>query len=221
MTNVNLEQHVGGDRSVVAAARISLGNEWAEWRGAKDEKLINFLMANHHGTPFEHNLFTFSIHAPIFVAREWMRHRIGSFNEKSGRYAEMEPDFYIPDHFREPSPSNKQGSVGHGEGVKSSMWCHDQHGIVYTANETCYNAYLELLSNGVAREQARMVLPLNMFTDFVWTVNARSLMHFLNLRRAENAQQEIRDYTPELEQLFNQEMPVTYEAWVKNGFVAP
>lgn len=219
--NVNLEQHVGGDRSVIAAARTSYDAGWAEWRGLPDEKLIGYLMKHQHGTPFEHNLFTFSVHAPIFVAREWFRHRIGSFNEKSGRYAELEPDWFIPHHFRIPNPENKQGSIEHEEGYRGAGWCADQRGIVYTAAQTCYNAYMELLANGVAREQARIVLPLNIYTDFVWSVNARSLMNFLSLRRAEDAQQEIRDYTPEIEELFRQEMPVTYKAWVKNGFVAP
>lgn len=221
MTRVELVQHVGGDRSVVAAARTSYDAGWAEWRGLSDEKLINYLMKHKHGTPFEHNLFTFTVHAPIFVAREWFRHRIGSFNEKSGRYAELEDTFWKPNGWRIPDPNNKQGSILRDVSLATSKWTWYNDGVLDRAYAHAYDSYQELIRQGVAREQARAVLPLGIYTDFVWTVNARSLMNFLNLRRAENAQQEIREYTPELEQLFRQEMPVTYEAWVKNGFVAP
>lgn len=218
---INLVQAVGGDASVVSSARASYNKEWSYEVEAKDERLINYLMKHRHGTPFEHNLFTFEVHAPIFVAREWFRHRIGSFNEVSGRYAELKPEFFLPEDWRIPNPENKQGSIEHGEGYQWAEWCYTIMDKVDQHNQMCYNLYEELLKEGVAREQARMVLPLNIYTDFVWTVNARSLMNFLALRRAENAQKEIREYTPALEQFFEQEMPITYRAWRDNGFIAP
>src|SRR5688500_8222407 len=208
---------MGGDRSVTASARTSYDAGWAEWRGLPDEKLINYLMKHKHGTPFEHNLFTFSVHAPIFVAREWMRHRIGSFNEKSGRYAELEDTFWTPVVWRTPDPNNKQGSIPRPVSLANSQWTWYNHDLLDKSYRQSYDTYQELIRQGVAREQARAVLPLGIYTDFVWSINARSLMHFLNLRRAENAQFEIREYTPELEELFRQEMPVTYEAWVKRS----
>lgn len=221
MSNVNLVQAVGGDASVVSSARASYNKEWSEEVNAKDEKLIGYLMKHKHGTPFEHNMFTFQIHAPIFVAREWFRHRIGSFNEVSGRYAELKPDFFYPEHWRVPNPENKQSSIPHEDGYQGAEWCFVQGDRLAKHYRACYNLYQEMLADGVAREQARMVLPLGIYTDFVWSVNARSLMNFLSLRRAENAQEEIRDYTPEIEKFFEQEMPVTYRAWRDNGFVAP
>lgn len=221
MTRVNLVQHVGGDASVVSAARASYNKEWDAYYNEKDGRLINYLMKHRHGTPFEHNLFTFEVHAPIFVAREWFRHRIGSFNEVSGRYAELRKDFYYPDHWRIPNPENKQGSIEHDDGYQWNEWCFVQSDKLDKLYEMCYTTYEEMIADGVAREQARMVLPVGIYTDFVWSVNARSLMNFLALRRAENAQQEIREYTPEIEKLFEQEMPVTYGAWRENGFVAP
>lgn len=218
---VNLVQAVGGDASVVSSARASYNKDWSNIIAEGDDKLINYLMKHKHGTPFEHNLFTFEVHAPIFVAREWFRHRIGSFNEVSGRFAELKPDFYYPNHFRVPNPKNKQGSVEHEDGYQWAEWCYVQMDRLAKHSRMCYDLYQQMLGDGVAREQARMVLPLNIYTDFVWSVNARSLMNFLSLRRADNAQKEIRDYTPALEQFFQNEMPITYRAWRDNGFVAP
>jgi thymidylate synthase (FAD) len=205
--------------SVVAAARVSngLGPEEASKGQEKDRGLINYLMKHRHGTPFEHNLFTFYIKAPIFVAREWMRHRIGSYNEISGRYTEFVPDFYVPDIFRQSSQSNKQGSEILDDPL-AGKWLAKEIAIW---NLKAYEKYQLLLDRGLAKEMARMVLPLNLYTQYYWTVNARSLMNFLNLRCGQDAQWEIRMYAEAIKEIFKEKMPMTFLAWQENGYLAP
>lgn len=211
---VTLEAHLGGDLDVVNAARVSFGRR-SEVLDAAGEKLIGYLMRERHGTPFEHNLFRFHVTCPLFVAREWFRHRIGSFNELSARYAEVPDRWWVPDAVRtrvgapgrytyEPLPS--------AEGAVSEI---DSHG------RESFALYRRLLDGGVAPEQARSVLPVGMYTEFWWSVNARSLMNFLNLRTAPEAQAEIRVYASAVEDLWATTMPVTHAAWVANGRVAP
>lgn len=216
---VKLVNSTGGDLSVVAAARVSngLGPEEASKGEESDSKLINYLMKHRHGSPFEHNLFTFYIKCPLFVAREWQRHRIGSYNELSGRYTEFKPEFYIPDLAREPGPTNKQGSQII-ENPSAHKWLKVEVSKWSTA---AYDEYKFLLNKGIAREMARMVLPLNLYTEFYWTVNARSLMNFLSLRLGEDAQWEIRQYAEAISLLFNDAMPITYASWVNNNRLAP
>lgn len=210
---VKLVQASASDLSVVAAARVSLGvtAEEASKGERDDRRLIRYLLRHHHGTPFEHNLFTFLVKAPIFVVREWHRHRIGwSYNEVSGRYTEMEEWFYVPDRVRVPAPSNRQGSVLPPSGL-------DEEDLLIAnirrSTDIAYFAYNDLLRRGVAREMARIVLPLNTYTSFYASCNARSLMHFLNLRLAEDAQWEIRQYAEAMALLFEEEMPVTASEW--------
>lgn len=228
---VLLVDSMANDYKVVQAARISTGKEripgahlgegLAE-REAKDAKLINFLMSNGHGTPFEHSVFQFYIKCPIFVAREWQRHRIASYNEFSMRYAEVTDEtaeFYIPDHVRVKDPNNKQSSVRE-EGVV----VHDDYSVaewMQLQTQRAYEAYRVLLVGGVAREMARLVLPVNIYTKFWFTVNARSLMNFLMLRNAPGAQWEIQQYAQALEDIFADKMPVTWQAFRANGRRAP
>lgn len=209
---------MGGDLSVVNSAKVSFNKRSTE-TGEGEEKLINYLMKHRHGSPFEHSYFTFHVKAPLFVVREWQRHRIGSFNEMSGRYVEFEPDFYIPEMWRVPAETNKQGSVVPADKLWS--WHLDSSAIYQDAIDTSYGQYRLLLDQGVAKEMARMVMPLSLYTEFYWTVNARSLMNFLNLRTGENAQWEIRQYAFALEDIFQQRMPATYWAWVYNDRLAP
>jgi len=215
---IRLIDSMGDDQSVVAAARVSNGVIEETSRGeVSDGKLINYLMKHRHGTPFEHVVFTFHIKCPIFVAREWMRHRIGSYNEISGRYVEFKPDFYTPDRWRVPAKTNKQGSVVDAD-WKFDL---DAHSMYNLAMDSAFTAYQGLLDTGVAREMARMVLPLSLYTEFYWTVNARALMNFLSLRSAEDAQYEIRVYANEIMELFKLSAPLTYWAWVENKYLAP
>jgi len=216
---VKLINVYGGDISVVAAARVSngLGPEEASKGEEQDQKLINYLMKHRHGTPFEHNLFTFYVKVPIFVAREWQRHRIGSYNEKSGRYTEFEPEFYIPNGFRKSGATNKQGSEPVDD-PKAAEWLKE--GFIKWS-QMAYDEYVFLLKQDLAKEMARMVLPLNLYTEYYWSVNARSLMNFLSLRTGEDAQWEIQMYAKAIEPMFDAIMPMTYKAWIDNGRIAP
>lgn len=206
---VRLVSHNASDQSVVSAARVSNGIIGDEWRGEKDEKLIRFLLKHQHGTPFEHNSMTFLVKAPLFVVREWHRHRIGwSYNEVSGRYAELEEEFYVPERIRLPHPTNKQGSVDSDDVNLGWML-----GQISESSEDAFKAYHRLLEDGMAREMARLVLPLNTYTSFYATCNSRSLMHFLGLRLDEGAQWEIQEYGRALEEIWRDLMPVTHAAW--------
>ena len=211
---VLLVDHMASDVKVVGAARVSTGKTPEESsKGPEgDAKLIEFLMAHHHGTPFEHAVFQFYVKAPIFVVREWQRHRMASYNEQSGRYAEFQPEFYQPDHTRGTDPKNKQSSVRTGDRAPLGL---------KRMAEAAYAEYRAMLDAGIAREMARIVLPLSLYTSFWFTVNARSLMNFLALRNAPAAQWEIQQYAVAIEALFGEVMPLTYAAFVKSGRVAP
>ena len=230
---VELEDFMGGDLRVVNSAKVS-NHKRSEEMGGSEEKLINYLMKNRHGSPFEHIYFTFYVKAPIFVVREWQRHRIGSFNEMSGRYVQFEPDFYIPEQVRVPGTTNKQGSKiptelsDLPEDLKDVVepdvidrWNIHAREELLEAYINSYDDYKYLLNIGVAKEMARMVLPLSLYTEMFWTVNARSLMNFLNLRTGENAQWEIRQYADAIELIFAEKMPITWDAWRGNGKLAP
>ncbi len=170
-------------------------------------------------TPFEHNSFRFHIRTPIFVAREWFRHRIGSFNEESGRYHKLEGDFYVPPRTALRTQVGKPGAYSF-EPLQEAVAAEtlDTFERVY---KQLYDEYLKLIEMGVAKELARALLPLGIYTQFYWTLNARSLMNFLALRNAEAAQYEIRTYAKAVERLFAKEMPVTYESFVSFGRLVP
>ena len=206
------------DLSVVNGARVSFARRKEEMDDS-DEGLIRFLMRDRHGTPFEHNSFRFHIRCPIFVAREWMRHRVGSFNEFSLRYAKASDDFYVPEADDVRSQVGKPGAYSF-EPVPDEVaeTTREQLQAVY---DTAYRTYHELVELGVARELARCVLPVGAYTEFYWTVNARSLMNFLSLRNAETAQREIRRYAEACERFLEEQMPVTYAAFVANDRTAP
>lgn len=212
------------DDFVVQAARVSTVGENA---GTDGEKLIPYLMRNRHGSPFEHGSMTFRIEAPIFVFREFHRHRIGwSYNEESARYKEMEPVFYVPDTGRRIVQEGKPGAYKYVHGTPEQyQLTHDLlKGVAYTA----YEAYQEMLKNGVAREVARMCLPVNLFSSMYATCNPRSLMAFLSLRtQREHAlftstpMQEIDMVASKMESLWASLMPITWQAYEDAGRVAP
>jgi len=176
-------------------------------------------MRERHGTPFEHNAFRFHIRAPIFVAREWFRHRVGSFNEFSMRYAKATDDFYVPEPEDVRTQVGKPGAYSF-EPVSDDVaeTTREELRKVY---ELAFATYEQLVELGVARELARAALPVGAYTEFFWTVNARALMNFLSLRNAETAQREIRRYAEACEHFFAERMPVTYEAFVAAGRVSP
>lgn len=218
-SSLSVVQVCADDLMVVNAARVSFGTK-SDAMDAKEIGIVNYLMRCRHGSPFEHNMFTFYVRCPIFVAREWFRHRIGSFNEYSARYKEMKPDFFFtpPESFRK-----RVGKPGHytyeqiedEDVIKFSQECQLE------AARSAWGSYQQQLGQGVAMEVARNVLPVNIYTEFYWTVNARALMNFLSLRNHEAALKEIRLYAECVEMLFGEAMPVTAGAFVENDRVAP
>lgn len=215
------------DAMVAKAARVSTIGKNSAADDLPTERLINYLMRDRHGSPFEHTTFTFLVEAPIFVAREHMRHRAGwSYNEESGRYKELEGMFYVPSSSRalvqvgKPGAySFKSGSDTHFARMASNM---------LEAYGEAFLAYKDMLKAGIAREVARMVLPVGLFTSYYATCNARSLMHFLSLRTISEEsrfpsfpQREIEMVAERMEHELALSMPHTYAAFVKNGRVAP
>jgi thymidylate synthase (FAD) len=215
---VRLDAAMASDLSVANAARVSFARRKDELDEA-DEGLIRFLMRERHGTPFEHNAFRFHIRCPIFVAREWFRHRVGSFNEFSMRYAKATDDFYVPEADDVRSQVGKPGAYSF-EPVDPEL-AETTREELQALYDTAYATYQRLVEQGVARELARSVLPVGAYTEFYWTVNARALMNFVSLRAADTAQREIRRYADAVERLFAERMPVTHEAFVASGRVAP
>ena len=215
---VRLDAAMADDLSVVNSARVSFGRR-VETMTDAEEGLVRFLIRHRHGTPFEHNSFRFHLRTPIFVAREWFRHRIGSFNEFSMRYAEATDDFYVPAPEAVRTQVGKPGAYSF-EPVPPEVAKTTQAALTNAYN-VAYTTYRDLIEKGVAREVARVVLPVGAYTEFYWTVNARALMNFLALRSHETAQHEIRVYAESIERMFEQRMPVTYGAWVANERVAP
>ncbi|HVM18120.1 MAG TPA: FAD-dependent thymidylate synthase [Gaiellaceae bacterium] len=215
---VRLDGAMASDLSVVNAARVSFARR-KEAMDEADEGLVRFLLRERHGTPFEHNAFRFHVRCPIFVAREWFRHRIGSFNEFSMRYARATDDFYVPEPEDVRTQVGKPGAYTF-EPVDAELaeTTRDELRAVY---EHAYATYERLVEQGVARELARAVLPVGAYTEFFWTVNARALMNFVSLRNAETAQREIRRYAAAVESFLAQLMPVTHAAFVANDRTAP
>ncbi len=230
---VTLVDSMGDDLIIVNAARVSHAKK-SDWdytfsgtgpnnatkslREA-DKGLIGYLMRNRHGTPFEMVQFQFHISTFIGVAREWQRHRIGSFNEVSTRYVEMAPEFYHPP---DRAVRSQIGKPGHYEMVQmTSHEAEQTQKIMEQAYKDAHRAYLELINHGVAKELARNVLPLGLSTEFYWSVNLRSVFNFLSLRTAPSALYEIREEAYEVERWVNEIAPVALEAFRNNGRVAP
>jgi thymidylate synthase (FAD) len=218
----------GGDAEVVMAARVSTkGRNEQPTDPTEARGLINFLIANRHGTPFEHNSLTYFVSAPIFVFREFHRHRIGfSYNEESGRYKQLDPVFYIPGPDR---PLVQQGKPGHYIFVPGLP---EQHQLMVsqlkTVHRTAYGAYESMMAFGVAKEVSRTALPVGIYSSMYVTCNARSLMSFLSLRTKHEdskfpsyPQWEIEQVALGMEAAFREKFPVTWEAFQRNGRVSP
>lgn len=228
---VKLVQHIGTDASVVAAAKVS--TEGAEsvrhLDGDTTSGLIRYLMRQHHGTPFEHASLTFLVEAPIFVFREWMRHRVGwSYNETSGRYRKLEPVFWVPDLNRKvkPAPDYRPARP---EFVEGNEYDHEliqeQFGASYIV---AWEAYRSLVAAGYALEVCRAVLPVGTYSAMYATCNPRSLMHFLSLRTHDPLakavsypQAEIEDCARQMGTIFRDLFPLTHAAFCEFGRVAP
>ena len=212
---VNLVSHMGDDRTIVNAARVSFNKQVSEL-SEKDEKLIKYLYTNKHTSPFEHVTFTFEVKCPLFVARQWMRHRTWSYNEISRRYTDENIEFYIPTHLRKQADSDRQASTDETLRMIRGVQGYPLEYVDFVLDEVSHYAermYYRLLEDGVAREQARMVLPQSMYTTFYATVNLHNLFHFLRLRNSEHAQYEIRLYADALEQLIREVVPIFYRVY--------
>ena len=187
---VTLVDVMGDPLSVVNAARVSLGKRSKEM-DEKDWKLIHYLWIHEHTSPFRHVQFQFHIRAPIFVLRQWMKHQVGcAWNEISGRYVRFDHEAWDPQEWRRGAEHIKQGSAGpmaEDDALRAGM-------IYNRAIEASFQAYEELLKAGVAKEQARAVLPLSLMSECYWTCSLHALIHFLKLRLASHSQAEIRDY---------------------------
>lgn len=227
---VELVRAAARDADVLFAARVSTQGEQSleqlDADPARSKGLVNYLMRSRHGSPFEHNSMTFYVQAPIFVFREFMRHRIASYNEESGRYRELKPVFYVPGPDRALS---QVGKPGHYEFVAGTP---EQHALVEAETRrvcvAAYDSYRRMLADGIAREVARIVLPLTIYSSMYVTVNARSLMNFLSLRTSREdssfpsyPQREIEMCAERMEALWAELMPITHAAFDANGRVAP
>lgn len=208
------------DLDVVNAARVSFHEEDATMN-ERNSGLIRFLMREKHGTPFEHGFFKFRIRAPLFVFREWHRHRAGhSYNEWSARYSKLDPVFYIPEVENVVTQIGKPGNYefsNHYDRVTAEQYRAE----LELSSDQAYNKYLWAIENGIARQQARLFLPVNIYSEMIWSCNPRSLMHFCSLRNSNQAQMEIREYAQVVESFLAASMPITYKAFVDSGRVAP
>jgi thymidylate synthase (FAD) len=227
---VELVRAAAQDADVLFAARVSTKGEHSledvDGDAQRSEGLINYLMRDRHGSPFEHNSMTFFVSAPIFVFREFMRHRIASYNEESGRYRELRPVFYVPSPQRKLIQQGKPGAYDFVDGTQEQ---YDVAVREITAScERAYAAYQQMLDAGIAREVARTVLPVGTYSSMYVTMNARALMNFLSLRtkRPDSAfpsfpQREIEMVADKMEEYWAQLMPLTHGAFERNGRVAP
>ncbi|CAN5513693.1 FAD-dependent thymidylate synthase [soil metagenome] len=206
---VRLVDYMGGDQRIVQAARVSYGAGTKSYR--QDRGLINYLIKHWHTSPFEQVQLTFHTKMPIFVARQWVRHRTAKLNEISGRYSVMKDEFYVPEpqHVCVQSESNKQG--------RSDAVPHDQAMEVIAQMEKeqreVYGNYQNLLDQGIARELARSNLPLSLYTEWYWSIDLHNLFHFLRLRLDPHAQYEIRVYAEAMAECARAVAPLAYEAF--------
>jgi thymidylate synthase (FAD) len=230
---VQLVDHNLSDRAVVRAARVSTVGQTHKSFLAKpgentdrDAGLIGYLMRERHGSPFEHGSLTLYVEAPIFVFREWQRHRIASYNEESARYRELRPSFYLPAVDRNLVQVGKPGAYRFQPGTAAQLAVVD--GSLVTAYEAAYEAYERMLSAGIAREIARAALPVGIYSSMYVTMNPRGLMNFLSLRThredaafVSNPQREIEMCAEKAERIFAELMPITHAAFETNGRVTP
>lgn len=202
-------KHLMCDHAIVQAARVSF-NEGLKTH-EKDVRLIDFLVKHKHTSPFEMVKFKFHIKVPIFVQRQWIRHRTANVNEISGRYSILNPEFYIPDKIYDQGKLNKQMSGNEIDCVDTKRLYDNYIGNCYKQ----YNTYKMLLDRGVSKEMARIGLPLNMYTEFYWCIDLHNLMNFIKLRSAINAQSEIKDYSDSMKELISDLCPNTIKSFEK------
>ncbi len=225
---IRVVDYMGDDSSIVQAARVSYGKGTKKLN--QDKSLINYLISHRHSTPFEMNEIKFHIKLPIFVARQWIRHRTANVNEYSARYSILDREFYIPKNrdLKPQSKSNNQGRSGSLESEEIKLYSK----IIKENSRRSFENYSTLLNsdeegnviqekrNGLARELSRMTLPLNAYTQWYWKIDLHNLMHFLALRFDPHAQYEIRVYAEVMMKIFKKWVPTTYDAFISNRLKA-
>lgn len=213
---IDFQDLFGDELTIVNCARVSFGKH-KEIFDENDEKLIKYLINHHHYSPFRHIFYRFHIKAPEFVMRQWYKHVVGcewttvssqlhGWNEISGRYIELK-DYYIPDVWRKQSINKKQGSDGLLQNQESIQ------NIFTDAMNKIMETYNILIENDVAKEQARIILPLNIYTEVIWTVSLQALLNFIKLRDDDHAQYEIREYAKKLNEIVNENFPTVVKHW--------
>jgi thymidylate synthase (FAD) len=209
--HVRLVESMGSDLSIVRNARVSYDAEWrAGDDDGKDAKLLNYLLKNKHTSPFESCVFTFDVKAPIFIFRQWHRHRTWSFNEISARYAELPEEFYVPEleQITTQSATNKQ--------MRTDMQhpqAQEHADAIFKANSASFAIYKSMIADGVPRELARSVLPVGTYSHMFATVDLHNLFHFLKLRLHSHAQYEIRVYAEAMLELIEPVVPISTAAF--------
>jgi len=208
---VRLINSMGSDIDIVRSARVSYNSDWRGGNNEmenKDEKLISYLLRNHHTSPFESVVFTFEIKCPIFVARQWHRHRTWAYNEVSARYTELPEEYYVPkvEQITTQSKDNKQMRT-----TEQHRFAQEIQNKIAVSNSESYEVYKNLLEEGCPRELARSVLPVAIYTHFFGTVNLHNLLHFLRLRLHSHAQYEIRVYAEAIGSIIQHIVPVTWK----------
>lgn len=209
---VRYVDHLGSDRRIVEAARVSYGSP--SKGDEADEKLLRYLFRMRHTSPFEQCNITFNIKMPIFVMRQFVRHRTFRLNEWSGRYSEMADEFFIPKEWRRQDTKNKQGSVA-DQTTAASEWHTRQTDRAKAVHEMAYMIYKSMLEDGVAREQARCVLPLSLYTEIYVNADLHNLLHFVRLRTDSHAQQEMQDVANAMRLIASNLFPWTFAAFDK------
>lgn len=210
---VRLVDYMGSDARIVQAARVSYGGGTKTMR--EDAALIDYLLRNEHTSPFEQVIFTFHTKMPIFVARQWVRHRTARLNEVSGRYSEMANEFYLPEmnDISRQSVDNRQGREDRPMEVDTADAVSQR---IQAIHETTFECYDELLKKGTARELARIVLPLSLYTEWYWQIDLHNLFHFLRLRLNPHAQMEIRVYATVMKDIANTVCPLAVQAFERH-----
>lgn len=197
------------DSAIVQAARVSYGQGLKDYN--TDKKLINYLYKHKHTSPFEMVKFKFHVKTPIFVARQWFRHRMGNYNEISGRYSKLKEEIYIPEKVSSQSLINKQLSAN--DDLRNDDIVRNLMTNAETYNNIQFTNYEELMKAGVSRETARINLPLSLFTEFYFSIDLHNLLNFIKLRNSENAQYEIKQYAKAIEDIITPLCPITMDAY--------
>ena len=212
--SIELIDVMGRDTTVVNTARVSFAKRVDEM-SEKDEKLISYLAAHKHVSPFYHPHLMFRVKAPISVQRQWFKHKIGTAeNSESTRYTEVHDEYYVPDKIRRQSKNNKQGSSDKPFDVLTEIEFTRWY---VNSCMSAFETYTRLVDKGVAKEQAREVLPLCTSTSWIWTASLMAVAHFIELRDEEHAQWEIREYAKAMRTLAEQRFPISLRALLKSG----